>query len=84
MLSGCVHLQRKIVLVVFAEIQRLGLGRNTLAGIIFKFAALLGFRHYAALDAQELIFIHLGAVGAVGARMGDFLSEQHKSCPLID
>ena len=65
------------MIVVFGEIQRSGLAGNALAGIVFKFAALARVLHDAALDAEILILVQLGAVGTVGAGAGHFLSEQH-------
>ena len=65
------------MLVVFTEIQRLGLGGNTLTGVVFELAALIGLHDHTALDAQDLIFVDLSSVGTVGAGAGHFLSEQH-------
>lgn len=75
--SGCLHLQREVVIVVLGEIQRLGLGRNTLAGIILEFPALFSLKYHAAFHAENLIFVQFGAVNAIFAGVGDFLSEQH-------
>jgi hypothetical protein len=72
------------VVIVFAEIQSLWLGRNPLAGIIFELAALLCFHHDTALDTEKLILVHSGGVGAIGARVRNFLSEQHICCPSVD
>lgn len=71
------------MIVVFAEIQRLGLGWDPLAGVILELSAFLGLHNNTALDAKKLILAHLGGIGTVGAGMGNFLSEQHSSCPLI-
>ena len=65
------------MIIVLGKIQRLGLGGDPFAGIIFEFAALFRFCHHSTLDAQELIFIELCAVGAVGAGFRHFLSKQH-------
>lgn len=70
--------------VVLSEIQGFGFAGDTLAWIVFELTALISFCHNAAFDAKELILVHLGRIGAVGARVGDFLSEQHSSCPLIN
>lgn len=83
MLSGCCLLKGKIVFVVLTEVQSLRLGGDPLAGIVFEFTTLFGLHNYAPLDAQELILAHGGSVGAVGAGMGNLLSEQHCSRPLV-
>lgn len=72
-----VFLQRKIMLIVFPEVQCFGLRGNTLAGIILEFTAFVGFNNHSALDTQNLFLADFGTVGTVRAGMGDFLSEQH-------
>ena len=59
-------LQRKILFVILFKIQSLGLGGNTLAGIIAEFAAFTqGYN--ALLDAKHLLIAEHRAVAAVGA-----------------
>ena len=65
------------MLIVFAEIQGLRLGRNTLAGVVLEFPAFLRIHDDTLLDAQILVFVHFCSVGAVRAGAGHFLSEQH-------
>lgn len=70
-------LQGVILTVVFAEIQCLGLCRDTLAGIIGEFTALTQKRHDTLLNAQHLFVIDLGAVSAIATGSFNFLAKQH-------
>lgn len=63
--------------IIFRKVKGFGLGRDAFAGVVLKFAALVRFCNDAALDAQNLIFIQFGAIGAIGAGFGHFFSEQH-------
>ncbi len=65
------------MVVVFTEIQRLGLGGDTLTGVVLEFTAFIRFHDHAPLDAQNLLLADRGSVGAVGTGTGHFLSEQH-------
>ena len=60
-------LQGIIFLVVFVKIQRLELGRNSLAGVIFELSALVYDRYHTPLGAKDLVIIDLCSVGAVCA-----------------
>ena len=76
MVTACL-LKREIVLVVLGEVQRSGFCRNSLAGIVLKFAALTGVLDDSALGAEIAILVQLGAFGTVCTGTGHFLSEQH-------
>ena len=65
------------MLVVFAEIQSLRLGGNTFAGVVAELSAFFRIHNDTLFDAQILVLVHLGGIGAVGAGAGYFLSEQH-------
>lgn len=74
---GLKYLQGKIVIVVLAEIQSFCLAGDPLAGIVFEFSTIFGFGNHTTLDTQDHIFVHPGAIGAVFAGSGHFLSEEH-------
>ena len=65
MLSGGDYLQGKIHFVVFFEIGSFGFNGNSLARIVFEFAAFCLFDNYSALDAKDDAILHHGATGAI-------------------
>ena len=75
-------LQRKICVVVFSEIHGFCLERNTLAGVIFEFAAGLFCAAQAFLCAKHLAVLQHGAVAAIGAGTFYLFPKQHNGIPL--
>ena len=71
------YLERKILLIVFAEIHGLCPNRNPFAGIIFETHTSLIIRTNAFLGAEDGTVIQFGTVDAVGAGSFDFLPKQH-------
>ena len=65
------------MLVILPEIQSFGFGRDAFAGVIFESTAFFFFCDDAVFGAEDLAFVHHGAVGAVATGAGDLLSEQH-------
>ena len=63
--------------VVFAEVQRFGLGWNSLAGVITKFAATFVLEYNAPTGTQKLIVVNQSSVGTVIAGALNLFSEQH-------
>ena len=76
-LPDIVYLQGVIVFVVFGEIQRLCLGGNTLAGIVFEFSASVIDGADALFNTKDLFVIQLSAVDAVCTGALNFLTKQH-------
>ena len=70
-------LQTEIFLVILAEIQRLGTGRDPFTGVIGEFSAATAGRDDTLFDAKHLLVIQFCAVLAVGAGSFDLLSKQH-------
>ena len=75
-------LQGKILFVILIKIQSLGLGGNTLAGIVAELAA---FAHgnNTLLYAKHLLIAEHRAVAAVGAGLFYLLAKQHISASCV-
>lgn len=58
-------LQREIVFIIFAEIQRLRFDRDPLAWIVLEFPAFFCLYHDTAFDAQDLVFSDRRPIRAV-------------------
>ena len=65
------------MVIVFLEIDGLGLGGNTLTRVILELAAFLPTLHHTPLGAKKLIFFQASAVLAIFTAAGHLLSEQH-------
>ena len=74
-------LQGIIFLVIFFKIQCLGLGRNTLAGIVYKLTAFAICGYDALLNAKNLLIIYFCSTGTIAAGFCDLLPEQHRNSP---
>ena len=66
-------------MLIFPQIQSLGLSGDALAGIIPEFPALSVHGRNTVFGAQDLLLIQFGTVQAVTAAGSDLLSEQHGS-----
>ena len=70
-------LEGVILIVVFVEIQGLGLWRNSLTGVIFEFPAGLLSVYHTLFYTQYLLTVDDGAVGAIRTGVLDLFAEQH-------
>ena len=70
-------LQGKVFLIVFGEIQHLGLGWDSFTGIIMKAAALLVDGAHAFFGTKDVAIFQQYTVGAVGAGSFDLFTKQH-------
>lgn len=64
-------------MLIFTQIQRLGLSGDTFTGIIAELPALTANGHNAPLGTQNLRVIQFCTMQAVAAATVDFLSKQH-------
>ena len=69
--------ERKILLIIFGKIQRLGLYRNALAGIIPESPAFSVNWFDALFRAEDGFLIQFHTMMAVAAAAADVLSEKH-------
>ena len=67
----------EVLVIVFGEVQDLGLFRDTLDGIVVEPAALAVGGLDALLGAQDRILVQLGAAAAIAAGTFHLLSEKH-------
>ena len=69
----------KIVLLVFAEVQSLGLRGDTLEGVVAELAAVVAMGHDSLFGAEHHIFVHFRTVAAIVAGTLHLFAEQHSN-----
>ena len=72
-------LQRKICVVVFSEIHGFCLERNTLAGVIFEFAAFVVRGTDSLFGTEYLVLIQIRTVQTIAAGTLYFFTKQHSN-----